>query len=62
MGATAKVFGNPAHPYTRMLLTSVPHVTEKWDVAASVPDPHGSTDDDGDRPLQKLDDDHFAAV
>jgi ABC-type oligopeptide transport system ATPase subunit len=30
MGETTKVFGNPIHPYTRMLLASVPHLHEKW--------------------------------
>jgi ABC-type oligopeptide transport system ATPase subunit len=38
MGATERVFGNPLHPYTRMLLTSVPHLHKKWD-AATVVDP-----------------------
>jgi ABC-type oligopeptide transport system ATPase subunit len=30
MGQTAKVFGDPRHPYTQMLLASVPHLHEKW--------------------------------
>lgn len=30
MGATRKVFGNPLHPYTRMLLESVPQLHAKW--------------------------------
>lgn len=30
MGATAKVFGNPLHPYTRTLLGSVPQLHQKW--------------------------------
>ena len=30
MGATAKVFGNPRHSYTRMLLASVPQLHRKW--------------------------------
>ncbi len=30
MGATAKVFGNPLHPYTKMLLASVPHLHDRW--------------------------------
>jgi peptide/nickel transport system ATP-binding protein len=31
MGATAKVFGNPQHAYTRMLLAAVPQLHRKWD-------------------------------
>ena len=31
MGATAKVFGNPQHSYTRMLLASVPQLHRKWE-------------------------------
>jgi peptide/nickel transport system ATP-binding protein len=30
MGDTRKVFANPQHPYTRMLIASVPHLHEKW--------------------------------
>ena len=30
MGATEKVFGNPQHDYTRMLLTAVPELHKKW--------------------------------
>ena len=29
-GATEKVFGNPQHDYTRMLLSSVPELHKKW--------------------------------
>ena len=31
MGETGKVFGNPQHPYTRMLLASVPQLHRKWE-------------------------------
>jgi ABC-type oligopeptide transport system ATPase subunit len=30
MGATAKVFGDPRHPYTKMLLASVPQLHRHW--------------------------------
>ncbi len=31
MGATHKVFDNPQHEYTRMLLTAVPQLHKKWE-------------------------------
>jgi ABC-type oligopeptide transport system ATPase subunit len=30
MGSTQKIFGNPQHEYTRMLLSSVPELHKKW--------------------------------
>ena len=51
MGATQKVFGSPAHPYTRMLLTSVPHLSSPV-----------SLDEASDGPLRSIDDDHFVAT
>jgi len=63
MGATEQVYGNPAHPYTQMLLTSVPHLTERWSPGAHAPvmaDEGGEPD--GDAPLMRLTDDHFAAI
>jgi ABC-type oligopeptide transport system ATPase subunit len=30
LGDTEKVFSNPQHAYTRMLIASVPHLREKW--------------------------------
>ncbi len=30
MGATDKVFGNPTHPYTKVLISSVPQLHKKW--------------------------------
>ena len=47
-GATAKVFGDPRHPYTQSLLASVPHLHRKWadtedaPAAAFEADPAGS--------------------
>ncbi len=31
LGETEKVFGNPQHPYTRLLLASVPQVHKRWE-------------------------------
>jgi len=30
MGATEKVYGNPVHPYTKMLIAAVPQLHKKW--------------------------------
>jgi peptide/nickel transport system ATP-binding protein len=34
MGATEKIFENPLHPYTRMLMASVPRLDKKWEETA----------------------------
>jgi peptide/nickel transport system ATP-binding protein len=31
MGATEKVYDNPLHPYTKMLMASVPRLDKKWE-------------------------------
>lgn len=31
MGSTDKIYNNPLHPYTRMLMASVPRLDRKWD-------------------------------
>jgi peptide/nickel transport system ATP-binding protein len=31
MGATEKIYGHPLHPYTRMLMASVPRLDRKWE-------------------------------
>ncbi len=33
MGATEKVFQNPQHPYTKMLMASIPRLDRKWSAA-----------------------------
>ncbi len=36
MGAVGKIFNNPLHPYTRMLIDSVPRLDQKWGEKANV--------------------------
>ena len=44
MGATYKIFQNPLHPYTSMLMTSVPRLDKKWeDVEKATLDNRGGT-------------------
>ena len=65
VGATEKVFGRPAHPYTQALLASVPQLHRKW--AANGAERHGAVvapvdavvTEDG---LVKIEEDHFVAV
>ena len=65
MGATEKVFGRPAHPYTKMLLASVPRLHERWqgeqkvgaDLAAAPLDQHEGPSG----ALVEVEDDHFVA-
>jgi peptide/nickel transport system ATP-binding protein len=45
MGATEKVFDNPQHDYTKMLLTSVPQLHKKWEPDTGV-DLDETTDED----------------
>jgi ABC-type oligopeptide transport system ATPase subunit len=56
MGATEKVFGNPVHPYTQMLLCCVPQLRRKWE---DIPPPGASN---GAGPLVEVERDHLAAV
>jgi peptide/nickel transport system ATP-binding protein len=75
MGATEKVFGNPRHPYTKMLIASVPHLHKKWDQVeeeVGAPDVHEHVvreerpdvraDGDDAASLEAVEDDHFAAL
>jgi ABC-type oligopeptide transport system ATPase subunit len=76
MGATGKVFGNPLHPYTKMLIASVPQLHTKWkDVQQAVGAPdaleHVAREEKVDDPtdhrddagrLEEVEDDHLVAV
>jgi peptide/nickel transport system ATP-binding protein len=62
-GATAKVFGNPQHAYTKMLLDSVPQLHSKW--APTPPDERARQVSEADleaAPIVIIDEDHIAAI
>ena len=60
-GATPKVFGNPLHPYTKMLLSSVPQLHTKW--TGGMPRPAVELSADGVPPrLVEVEPDHLVAA
>ncbi|MEV7808865.1 ATP-binding cassette domain-containing protein [Microbispora sp. NPDC088329] len=65
MGRTDLVFGNPAHPYTRSLLASVPRLHAKWTDAVVEEVPcayHEAPEDSRTRPgLAEVENDHYVA-
>ncbi len=54
MGPTPKVFANPVHPYTQMLLACVPQLTSKWEET-----PRNFDEAAAPMTLQLVDDDHY---
>ena len=65
MGATDKVFSRPAHPYTKMLLASVPQLHERWDgersAAADLAVAELAKHESPGGALVEVEDDHFVA-
>jgi ABC-type oligopeptide transport system ATPase subunit len=65
LGATEKVFDRPAHPYTKMLLASVPQLHERWDgersAAADLVAAQLARDASPAGALVEVEDDHFVA-
>jgi oligopeptide/dipeptide ABC transporter ATP-binding protein len=58
IGATERVFGNPLHPYTKVLVASVPQLNKKWE--AIEVDPEAL---DGEQPaLVEAEEGHFVAA
>ena len=72
-GSTVKVFGNPVHPYTKMLLASVPQLHGRWSdsaheleaLVAAAGDGSGGAENgsapDVSHELVQVEEDHFAA-
>jgi ABC-type oligopeptide transport system ATPase subunit len=60
MGSTVKVFDNPRHPYTRMLMASVPQLHTKWQDVERPPDIPETAGVDGS--LVEVEEDHFVAA
>jgi len=56
-GDTERVFGNPLHPYTRMLLASVPQLHRSWEDA-----PVGDLDAGAACPLVEVEERHLVAM
>ena len=63
MGTTEKVFGEPRHPYTKMLLASVPKLHAKWSVLEEAPHEGESRQGGAEAPeLVAVEEDHLVAT
>jgi peptide/nickel transport system ATP-binding protein len=60
LGATAKVFGNPQHPYTKLLLESIPQLHEPWAPRTELT--AGDESPDGEVALEEVEQDHLVAA
>ena len=63
MGATEKVFADPRHRYTRLLLGSVPRLGSRWrDERDAGPAPETVGRIDGAAALVEVDEGHFVSM
>jgi ABC-type oligopeptide transport system ATPase subunit len=62
MGVNDRVFGNPLHPYTKMLLASVPQLHRKWDDEPALASNGAPDAYDARGALVEVESDHFVAV
>ena len=61
-GTTAKVFGNPVHPYTRALLDAVPDCASRWGQGDGSSRPEIVRSMDAAGPLTEVEPDHLVAL
>jgi peptide/nickel transport system ATP-binding protein len=73
MGSSEKVFQNPLHPYTRMLMASVPRLDKRWEgveqqlghvaqPSEMAGGPAGGDTPGGEPELVEAEPDHFVAI
>ena len=62
LGPTEKVFGNPQHGYTKLLLDSVPQLHTKWNGDTPRQTPAEAEPPEGTPTLVEVEPGHFAAI